>query len=206
MVAQVAVNQAPTKMNVSPVAANRAVWARAYGRAVAEGLTPIRGDDGRWSVKSYTLIDFWTSGGSWRDVVCSCPAGQAAIPCKHAAAVIKVLALGRVADAAAPVAAVPASPWAGLAVADVLAMKGGEEPAPPPVAAPTAAKRFRPRPVASRRQTASPFALEQARIGRALRAAKAKARDAARASEAEIAAQLDPDCDGYTSFADFING
>ena len=212
MVAVLAVNQAPAKMTVSPVLANRAIWCRAYGRAVAEGLTATINPSGlSWAVKGYTLIEFWSAGGSWRDVVCNCKAGQAAYPCKHAACLIKTLSLGSTplgrdvpvpAAVPATVAAVPASPWAGLAVADLLAMKGGD-PTPPPAPAATKAKKtYQPRPIAPRRGTASAAALEQGRIARAMRLERATAR----ACEAQIAAQADPDCDQYESFADYING
>ena len=128
MVAQVAVS--PAKMAVSPVMADRAIWARAYGRAVAEGLTATINPSGlSWAVKGYTLIEFWSAGGTWRDVVCSCRAGRAAIPCKHAAILIKALSLGQL-PAPAPAVVAPAGPWAGLAVADLLARKGGETPPP----------------------------------------------------------------------------
>ena len=213
MVAAVATS--PVAIAPSSVAANRAIWARAYQRAVAEGLTATINADGlSWKVKNYTLIEYWTAGGSWRDVVCNCKAGQGAVPCKHAAILIKTLSLGSTplgrdvpvpAAVPATVAAVPASPWAGLAVADLLAMKGGD-PTPPPAAAAPAKKTYQPRPIAPRRQPASPAALEQGRIARAMRLERATARDEARACEAQIAAQADPDCDQYESFADYING
>ena len=227
MVAQVAVS--PVKMNIPAVTADRAVWARAYGRAVAEGLTATINESGlSWSVKGYTLIEYWSAGGSWRDVVCNCKAGQAAVPCKHAAMLIKTLSLGSrplgrdvPVPAAVPVVTAvtvpaPVSPWAGLSVADLLARKGGDPnpPAPPagegapPAAKPARARGAGRRPVAARGQTASPLALERARVARELKATKARASAAARAEEAAIAAQLDPDndCDHYESFADFING
>ena len=234
MVAEmVATSQAPAKMAISPLMADRAVWARAYGRAVAEGLTATINPSGlSWSVKSYTLIEFWSAGGSWRDVVCNCRAGQAAIACKHAAMLIKTLSLGSKPlgrDVPVPAAVAPVSPWAGVSVGNVLARKGGGSPAPPrpagpapvpapvvgedpatvaAIAEPAPARGLARRPVARNGQTPSPFALEQARIGRELMAAKARANAAQRAEEAQIAAQLDPDndCDRYESFADFING